>query len=65
MSGWEVCLWKLSVCVRSLNCGCKLLGIKGGCGYLNLVQMQPGVWKSYSLLENTKLNVIEVYFMEN
>ncbi len=58
MSGWEVCLWKLSVCVRSLNCGCKLLGIKGGCGYLNLIQMQPGVWKSYSLLENTKLNVI-------
>lgn len=40
--------------VRSVNCGCILLGSKGGCGYLNLIQ----VWKSYTLVEDTKLKVI-------
>lgn len=39
----------VSGCVRSVNCGCMLLGSKGGCGHLNLVQMQPGVWKMQSL----------------
>lgn len=44
----------VSGCVRSVNCGCILLGSKGGCGYLNLIQ----VWKSYTLVEDTKLKVI-------